>query len=314
MKRNVLIAASLLVFLLVVAEIVLRVAFGLGSPPLVYANTKFGYAFKPNQSLKRFGHPISYNEQGLRSDTLRPLAGTAYRILCVGGSVTNGGALIDQAETYPYQLARILSAKGVQVQVLNASAVGWTLTNEYSFLQDKGIFEAKVAVLEVGTRALYPQAGMGSAVGVDPNLPDHDPPLAIVEVVDRYLLPRVLRRLGMSSEEVQSAWTDRSITLENYQRGFSTLKAMVALVSGAGAKPIILLVPDKDEAVPGRYRAEYQKDLSDLAASANGKLVDLMPAWHTELSQGREPFRDLINPNPQGNRILADALAAVTQP
>jgi hypothetical protein len=198
------------------------------------------------------------------------------------------------------------------VQVLNVSAVGWTLANEYAFLQDKGIFDARVVVLEVGTRALYPESETGSAVGEDPNLPDHNPPLALIEVVDRYVLPRVLRRLGMA--EAQRGWTDRAITLQNYQRGLSTLKAMVDLVSRAGAKPILLLVPDKDEAVPGRYRAEYQQDLSDLAASANGKLVDLMPAWHTELSQGREPFRDLINPNPEGNRIMADALAAVAQP
>src|ERR1019366_6883305 len=137
MKRNVLIAAGLLVILLILAEVGSRVFFGLGSPPLVYANTKFGYAFRPNQSLKRFGHPISYNEQGLRSEPLRPTTGTAYRILCVGGSVTNGGALVDQADTYPYQLERILSAKGDKAQVLNASAVGWTLMNEYSFLEDK---------------------------------------------------------------------------------------------------------------------------------------------------------------------------------
>jgi hypothetical protein len=312
MKKNVIIAGGVLVFLLVIAEVGLRVFLGLGSPPLVYANAKFGYAFKPNQSLKRFGHSIFYNEQGLRSEALRPIAGTAYRVLCVGGSVTNGGALMDQADTYSYQLERILGAKGVQVQVLNASAVGWTLANEYAFLQDKGIFDARVIVLEAGTRELYPESETGSAVGEDPNLPDHNPLLALIEVVDRYILPRVLRRLGMA--EAQRGWTDRAITLPNYQRGLSTLKAMVDLVSRTGAKPIILMVPDKDEAVPGRYRAEFQNDLSDLAASGNGKLIDLMPAWHTELSQGREPFRDLINPNPEGNRIIANALAAVAQP
>ena len=314
MKRNVLIAAGLLVILLILAEVGSRVFFGLGSPPLVYANTKFGYAFRPNQSLKRFGHPISYNEQGLRSEPLRPTTGTAYRILCVGGSVTNGGALVDQADTYPYQLERILSAKGDKAQVLNASAVGWTLMNEYSFLEDKGIFGARVVVLEVGTRTLYPGTATSFAVGADPNLPDHNPPLAMLEAIDRYLLPRILRKLGMSSAEAPQVWSDRSVTLENYQRGLGTLKAMVALVSRFGAKPIILLTPDKDEAVPGQYRAEYQKDLSDLAASANGKLVDLMPAWHTALSQGREPLRDSVDPNSEGNQSIAQALAAEPLP
>ena len=178
----------------------------------------------------------------------------------------------------------ILRAKGENVQVLNASAVGWTLTNEYNFLQNKGIFESRVTVLEVGTRALYPGSEISYTVGADPNLPDHNPPLAIVEVIDRYLLPRVLRRLGMSSAEAQPVWSDRSIILENYQRGLGALKGMVALVSRFGAKPIILLAPDKDEAIWTR-QAQYQKDLSDLASSAGGKLVDLMPALHTRFAK-----------------------------
>ncbi len=313
MKRNVLIIAGLLVILLVVVEVALRVFFGLASPPLVYTSAKFGYAFRPNQTLKRFRHPISYNEQGLRSEPLRPLTGGAFRILCVGGSVTNGGALVNQADTYPYQLEKILSAKGDKVQVLNASAVGWTLTNEYGFLEDKGIFGARVVILEVGTRMLYPGPAATFTVGADPNLPEDNPPLAIVEAVDRYLLPRLLRKLRMSSAEAP-VWSDRSVTLENYQRGLGTLKAMVTLVSKLGAKPIILLTPDKDEAVPGRYRAHYQKDLSDLATSVNGKVLDLMPAWHTALSQGREPLRDSVDPNSEGNQAIAQALAAEPLP
>jgi hypothetical protein len=77
-----------------------------------------------------------------------------------------------------------------------------------------------------------------------------------------------------------------------------------------GAKPILLETPDKDEAVPGRYRGEYQNDLSDLAAGANGRLVDMMPEWHAALSSGHDLFRDLINPNPDGDRALAAAVAA----
>lgn len=308
MKRNLLLVAAGLVVLLLIAEVCLRVFFGLGSPPLVYASTKFGYAFQPNQSSTRFGHKVFYNEAGLRSEPLHPLTGMAHRVLCVGGSVTNGGAPIDQADTYPYQLERILNGKGQNTQVLNASAVGWTLANEYGFLQDKGIFEARVVVLEIGKRELYEGPESSSAVGTDPNLPDHRPVTAISELIGRYLLPRVLRKLGMASEA--PAWSEDSMTEQNYRRGLGTLKSMVSLVSQSGAKPILLLTPDKDESVLGRYRVDHQSDLSDLAASANGRLIDMMPVWHTELSEGREPFRDLVDPNPEGNRLLAEAVAA----
>jgi hypothetical protein len=109
--------------------------------------------------------------------------------------------------------------------------------------------------------------------------------------------------------EAQTAWTDESLTKENYKRGLDSLKEIISLVTRLGAKPILLVTPDKDEAVPGHYRGEYQNDLSDLAAGANGRLVDMMPEWHAALSNGQNLFRDLINPNPDANRALADAVA-----
>ena len=310
--RNALRAVAGLAIVLLITEACLRVFFGLGSPPLVYANSQFGYAFQPNQSCKRFGHRISYNEQGLRSEALRPLAGTAFRILCVGGSVTNGGAPIDQGDTYPYQLEQILGRRAAVVQVLNASAVGWGLTNENGFVQDKGIFQARTVVLEVGTRDLYQEPNPSSIVGADPSLPDHKPSTAIGEVVDRYLLPRIRRRLGDSSS-MPPVWSADSMTQENYDRGFGTLKAMVSLVVHLGAKPILLLTPDREESLKGMYRADYRKDLSDLAARTNTLLIEMMPAWHAKLSEGRELFRNDVQPNPEGNRSIAEAVAVVIQ-
>jgi hypothetical protein len=312
MKKNVLRAAIALAILIVVTEVCLRIFFGLGSPPLVYANTQFGYAFQPNQSCKRFGHRISYNEAGLRSEGLRPLTGMAYRILCVGGSVTNGGAPIDQGDTYPYQLEQVLGGKGGSAQVLNASAVGWGLANEEGFLQDKGIFEARTVVLEVGTRDLYQESALNSIVGTDPSLPDHKPSTAIGEVVERYLLPRVRRRLGDSSS-MPPVWSVDSMTEENYNRGLGTLKAMVSLVSRLGAKSVLLVTPDKEESLKGTYRADHRKDLSDLASSTNGLLIEMMPVWRTKLSEGRELFRNDFQPNPEGNQLMAEAVAAVIE-
>jgi hypothetical protein len=312
--KKIAIFALLVVVALAVLEVCLRIFFGLGSPPLVYASPKFGYAFVPNQSLKRFGHPISYNEQGLRSPAIRPLTGSSYRVLCVGGSVTNGGALMDQKDTYPYQLEAILKSKGQDVQVLNASGVGWDFLNEYGFLQDKGLFDAKVLVVEVGTRQLFQLSTETSIVGLDPNLPDRNPSTAIGEVLERYVMPRVRRRLGSSSPQIQVGWTSDALTDENYHRGLETLTQIVALASRSGVKPILLLIPDRDEASPGRYRRDYQSDLSNLAASAKGQLVDILPAWHTEVSQGHDLLRDLVDPNVNGNRLMAEAVAAAILP
>ena len=298
-------------------ECALRIFCGLGHPPLVYADSRFGYALAPNQSCVRFGHRVFYNAEGLRSEKLRPLTGAAYRILCVGDSVTNGGAPTNQADTYPYQLERMLRDRGHDVQVLNASAGGWALGNEYGFLVTKGIFGARVVVLEVGSHDLYQKTAPSTVVGTDPNFPDHPPVLAIGELLSRYLLPRApgpIRKLAPSSSEEKSIWDTNYLTQRDYESCFLTLKAMSLLVTRSGARLVVLLAPDKTESVSGRYRFDHCQDLRALSASAGGQLVELLPVWHASLVEGRNPYRDTVHPNPEGNRMMAQAVAAVQAP
>ncbi len=135
-------------------------------------------------------------------------------------------------------------------------------------------------------------------------------PTAINELFDRYLLPKIYRRLGMSAPESEPIWNPDSMTEENYQRGLAAMKTLVESVIRHGAKPIILLVLDKEEALQGGYRADHRQDLSDLAAEGQGQLVEVLPIWHAQLAEGHELFRDDVHPNPQGNRIVAQALSA----
>jgi len=110
---------------LLLAESGLRLGLGLGRSPLSHADPDYGYAFNPNQNLRRFGNRVCYNEHGLRSEPLpRAKPRDEFRVLCVGDSVTNGGVLTDQVDTYPCLLEALLKRRGLNGRVLNASAGG----------------------------------------------------------------------------------------------------------------------------------------------------------------------------------------------
>ncbi|PSR13657.1 lipolytic protein G-D-S-L family, partial [filamentous cyanobacterium CCP3] len=46
---------------LAVAELFLRVRYGLGNPPLYVADTRTGYRLAPHQTLRRRGNRIAIN-------------------------------------------------------------------------------------------------------------------------------------------------------------------------------------------------------------------------------------------------------------
>ncbi len=85
---------------------------------------------------------IENNSLGFRGPEVRRdrSAKNAYRVLCIGDSVTfgfNG----DQADTYPAQLAEFLRAKqpGKDIEVINAGVPGWTWLQGVRFLERQGL-------------------------------------------------------------------------------------------------------------------------------------------------------------------------------
>lgn len=89
------------VIVVLITEVTLRLAFGLGNPVLSQADPNTGYRFQPNQKVFRFGKKVEYNQYSQRSDPIileKPKE--ILRILMTGDSVLNGGNPIDQSQTY----------------------------------------------------------------------------------------------------------------------------------------------------------------------------------------------------------------------
>lgn len=96
------------------------------APTLQRFHPFLGYSLRPNSSTDiedRFGkRRYSTNSLGLRGrDVPRQKAAGTFRIICVGGSTTEN-AYVNDEDTYPAQLERMLQAKhaGAKIEVLNA--------------------------------------------------------------------------------------------------------------------------------------------------------------------------------------------------
>jgi len=114
---------------LMLAELMARAYCALrpGAPPILMRFHPFlGYELRPNRSTTlqdRFGaRRYSTNSLGLRGRDVPVRKGpNTFRVICVGGSTTEN-AYVNDEQTYPSQLERMLQARYPQarIEVLNA--------------------------------------------------------------------------------------------------------------------------------------------------------------------------------------------------
>jgi lysophospholipase L1-like esterase len=295
--RRVWLALLMLAALVVAAELAGRIA-GLRQPVL-YQPTVYGYRALPDQHLRRLGKSIDYNTFGLRSAPIAPLpAAGVVRVLCLGDSITNGGTLTDQSQTWPEQLQQRLRTRLPAAEVLNASAGGWALENEQGWLAANGTFGSQVVVLEVGTHDLFQPMSPSSLVDLHPAFPSHAPALALQEIVFRYALP-AFGLVRVADPGTQSTQPD----LATARRSVERVIAMAGIVQRAGAMPIVLHVEQPAALEPQDELTHKAKDL--LGQRLREHNVDLIRAGPAMSREGGL-FRDAFHPNERGNRVLAE--------
>lgn len=288
------------IVVMVVIEFGLRI-YGLGAP-LLYQRTSFGYEVKPNQDLKRFGSHIFYNEHGMRSAEVSPLSDAPrFRVLCLGDSITFGGALTDQAHTYPELLKRDLGAD--RFEVFNVSAGGWALDNERGWLTQHGLFGSKLLVLEIGSNDLMQPMSISAVVDGHPAFPSHNPSLALQELVYRYVLPR----LGLV-ETTDPGATVGAGTPEQAQANLNTVKDIVGYARAHGAQVVILRIEEPAFAKDAAVFGPASRQLDDLAAALQVPMIkpdaELKKAGYAAVFRG-----DMVHPNAAGNEVIARVLA-----
>ncbi|MGD2182801.1 SGNH/GDSL hydrolase family protein [Lusitaniella coriacea] len=280
----------------------LRLAVGLGNPPLVIADEEMGYRFKPNQKLYRFGNRVEYNQFSQRSEPIEPQKSQGtFRILMLGDSVLNGGNRTDQGKTISEQLEAKLSKEEESVEVLNASANSWGIGNQLGYLRKFGTFESDVVILQIGTHDLLQPTSTGK------NLAQTEkPPSAISEAIFTYILPRLRGWLASSSAvKVNAAKPLDMLFQENLER----LDAIARLVREQNIPLYILYTPDRRDLLPTPNEPPYKTQFFQHLATSNIPITDTHNAWSKLPPQtAKSYFVDSVHLSLGGQQSVADLL------
>ena len=295
-----------------ITEIVLRVKYGFCTAPLYIADPAFEYIYAPNQELSRFGNIIKTNTFSMRSDPVMPT--DTLVVLLIGDSVINGGSLTDQDSLASTKLEKKLSLTlGKKVRVLNIAAGSWGPDNIAGYLKKYGLFSADLICLVTSSHDSHDNmTGGESQIGVNPNYPSKQYPLALIELWDRYRYLVVFKTNDLffptPKPQIKTPLTpaERAILQDSGIRkpgeGFNT--GYLELVNMAKKDSIpffIYLHPEISEVELGSFNSQGE-EIMGFAREHNIWLINELDLG-TSLDYYRET--DTIHYNDKGQAFLA---------
>lgn len=282
-----------------IVEIILRYAFGFCDAVLYQPSPAYEYIAQPNQHRYRFFSHIDYNSYSQRSD--EPDS-TKTIVLGLGDSVIFGGTMLDQDS-----IATTLFSKETGMQMLNISSGSWGPDNCAAYLKEKGTFGAKAMVLVCSSHDAFDVMSHIPVVGIYPNYPDKQYKLAIWEVIDRYLMPRIKvyfigkQLLDPDAQVVEKVKSDEGVANKalNFDPGFDQL---LQISEEKHIPFFIYLHPEVGEIMSRKYK-EGGLMIMEWAKTHHIKLID-------GLNEGVavDMYRDVIHLNEKGQRNLANSL------
>ncbi|HEX8833530.1 MAG TPA: SGNH/GDSL hydrolase family protein [Abditibacteriaceae bacterium] len=303
-KKRVLIGLGVFGVLLVSAEVVARSVLGFGDPPLSMADPQIEYLFKPSATYRRFGNVISFNRYSMRSEDF-PRHKTnprELRIMMIGDSVINGGAQTDQNELASRLLEKELSAALKRpVVVGNISAGSWGPPNQLAYVKRFGFFDADMVVFVFSSHDYSDVPTFIPIVGIFPDFPEHKPLSALHEIGTRYL-PRIMGVKNMPEFVIPESYD----SAKNPAIAMAALRQLLVLSRKTGARVLLAQHAERAE-LKGKFKTGHGV-ISKAAQTLGVPVFQLSPKFKQAISQGKNPYRDHIHPNPLGQRLIADTL------
>jgi len=303
----------------VVVELGLRLVLGLGSPPLLTSHEEVGYLFRADQNLIRFTNRVHINGYHQRSEDISIADSSRIsRLLFLGDSITWGGVLTDQSETYPELLeARLANWCGHPVEALNASAGSWGIGNLRAYAKHFGLFGSDLVAVQIGEGDLIQPKSDSSGIGSWAT-PRRAPTSAVAELVFRYLWPRAEARWERWTRIETNEGTRPSKNQgdqisepkrQQFSRNMRHLRALTAQIRSSGKSLVLIYVPEKNNLLPGDRSPpplyfRFRHWIDDHKIS----VFDIQDRWKGRKSV-KKYYRDPIHLNERGNRALARGLS-----
>lgn len=298
-KRHVLFFLFLF-FVILCGEFVLRFVFGFCDAVLYRADDKYEYIVQPSQDRHRLGAHFKCNSYSQRNDEPDT---TRVRVLGLGDSVIFGGTWMDQES-----LASTLFSEETGAQMLNVSSGSWGPDNCAAYIDENGVFGAKAMVLVCSSHDAFDVMTHAPVVGVLPNYPEKQYRLAWLELVDRYVVPRLRMAFLKSKMKLDpDEQVVRDVRFKNtvgqkspfFNKGFGRL---LEIAKDNGMPFVIYLHAETDEIAAGRYNEMGQM----IIRWAHEHNVRLVQGLHN--GERMDMYHDNIHFNERGQRHLADCL------
>lgn len=229
-RRKIFLSLLMLCFILVSAEVFLRVYLGFCDTVLMREDVDYELIAAPNQNRFRFRNHIYYNAFSMRS---AEVDSNALKIVGFGDSVLNGGTLTEQDSLATTLLSDILSGKyAKKVQFLNISSAKWGVKHFYHYLKKEGNFQAKHIFIFLSGGQIYNKMTFQKVVGVNEDFPNKQYKLALFELWEKYIFPAIILKFkSLSSKNdsqkqirklppipFQTEWKENLIQLSHYAK------------------------------------------------------------------------------------------------
>jgi hypothetical protein len=341
-----LVVGSILLGLLVM-EIGIRVwnpSIGNPMTEIHRPSAKFGWELVPGSSgYGALGEYYQINASGLRDKDypLQKKAGV-YRIVVLGDSFTFGMG-VNLEDTYPKRLEKILQAKDPNIEVINFGVIGHDMWQYYETLKRRALsYHPDLVILALFPgddfyESVAPYDESGHYVGVFPFPPYEQEPGELWAPMSYFAIWNLLRNVNLQFEYKyrykrgytyvkgieerkkkygplrpdHMATKGMAATMEKHKfTEFSeTLKNFVKTATNAGAKTLVVLIPDSVQ-LNDYYMQGSNRFAKEQCAKNKVPFLDMTPILEAEedhTSLYLFPF-DAHN-SPRGLKVIAQAIA-----
>ena len=280
-KRFAFFAIAALILCFVAMEAFARFYLGFGDPPLTIRDPQIEYMFAPSRCYQRYGNRVCYNQWSMRSPP-----SDHFNLLVLGDSIINGGSPTDQSN-----LATSLIAAKTGLLVGNVSAGSWGPANVLAYVDRFGWFGASAAAFVFSGHDLTDLPTFPADLG--PNFPEHTPPLALWEIVFRYLPRYVPGLLFLQATPQQRPIQDKA---ERRALGEQAIRTLFS--RARSTVPLVCLF----------YHRERDEAENSKSAQSFRKLAEESGVLFFPIDEAPSDFRDTIEINDSGQRRLQNAI------